>query len=97
MSVTLSRVHDIFKSLVAGNGSEFFAHVAENVDWAVQGTHPLASNYRSKADFLSHAFRETGEGSTTGYAASGSTRIGKRRLGRSGTVLLRKRSKRSQV
>ena len=58
MSVTVSRVHDIFKSLVAGNGSEFFAHVAENVDWTVEGTHPLAGHYRSKADFLSHTFEK---------------------------------------
>jgi uncharacterized protein len=58
MSVTLSRVHDIFKSLVAGNGSEFFAHVADNVDWTVEGTHPLAGHYQSKADFLSHTFEK---------------------------------------
>jgi uncharacterized protein len=56
MSVTLSRVHDIFKNLAAGNGSEFFIHVADNVNWTVEGTHPLAFHYHSKTDFLSHTF-----------------------------------------
>lgn len=58
MSVALSRVRDIFKSLVAGNGGEFFTHVADNVDWTVEGTHPLAGHYRSKADLLSHTFEK---------------------------------------
>jgi ketosteroid isomerase-like protein len=58
MSVTLSQVRDIFKNLVAGNGSEFFTHVADNVDWTVEGTHPLAGHYHSKADFLSHTFEK---------------------------------------
>ena len=58
MSVTLSQVRDIFKNLVAGNGTEFFTHVADNVDWTVEGTHPLAGHYHSKADFLSHTFEK---------------------------------------
>ena len=58
MSVTLSQVRDIFTNLVAGNGSEFFTHVADDVDWTVEGTHPLAGHYRSKADFLSHTFEK---------------------------------------
>ena len=58
MSVTLSQVRDIFTNLVVGDGSEFFSHVAENVDWTVEGTHPLAGHYRSKADLLSHTFEK---------------------------------------
>jgi uncharacterized protein len=58
MSVTLSRVRDIFKKLVAGNGSEFFTHVADDVDWRAEGTHPPAGHYHSKADFLSHTFEK---------------------------------------
>ena len=58
MSVTLSQVRDIFTNLVAGNGSEFFTRVADDVDWTVEGTHPLAGHYRSKADFLSHTFEK---------------------------------------
>ena len=58
MSVVVSQVRDIFKSLIAGNGSEFFAHVANDVDWTVEGTHPLAGHYHSKADFLAHTFEK---------------------------------------
>ena len=35
-----------------------FTHVADNVDWTVKGTHPLAGHYRSKADFVSHTFEK---------------------------------------
>lgn len=58
MSVTLPQVRDIFESLAAGNGSAFFTHVADNVDWIVEGTHPLAGHYHSKADFLANTFEK---------------------------------------
>ena len=58
MSLTLSQVRDIFTTLVVGNGGTFFSHVADNVDWTVEGTHPLAGHYQSKADFLSHTFEK---------------------------------------
>jgi ketosteroid isomerase-like protein len=58
MSLTLSQVRDIFTTLVVGNGGKFFSHVADNVDWTVEGTHPLAGHYQSKADFLSHTFEK---------------------------------------
>jgi uncharacterized protein len=58
MSVTLTQVRNMFKSLEAGNGNEFFTHVADNVDWTVEGTHPLAGNYHSKADFLANTFEK---------------------------------------
>jgi ketosteroid isomerase-like protein len=58
MSLTLSQVRDIFTTLVVGNGRKFFSHVADNVDWTVEGTHPLAGHYQSKADFLSHTFEK---------------------------------------
>ena len=61
MSVTLLQVRDIFQRLEAGNGGEFFAHVADDVDWIVEGTHPLAGHYHSKADFLSHTFEKLAE------------------------------------
>jgi hypothetical protein len=31
---------------------EFWAHVADDVDWTVEGTHPLAGRYRDKATFI---------------------------------------------
>jgi ketosteroid isomerase-like protein len=44
-----------------GDGAAFFTHVAEDVDWIVQGTHPLAGHYRSKSDFLAHTFEKLGK------------------------------------
>jgi uncharacterized protein len=58
MSADLTRVRDIFKHLESGNGAEFFAHVADDVDWTVEGTHPLAGHYHSKADFRAHTFEK---------------------------------------
>jgi ketosteroid isomerase-like protein len=57
MSLALTQVRDIFKSLETGDGSAFFTHVADNVDWIVEGTHPLAGRYHGKEDFLARSFR----------------------------------------
>jgi ketosteroid isomerase-like protein len=35
-------VHGIFKRLESGDGRGFFDDVADEVDWIVEGTHPLA-------------------------------------------------------
>src|SRR5277367_2080594 len=40
-------VQKIFKGL---------EHVADKVDWIVEGTHPLAGHYKSKSDFLAGTF-----------------------------------------
>src|SRR5215831_10988428 len=40
----------------SGSGDKFFEHVADDVDWTVEGTHPLAGRYLSKADFYAHTF-----------------------------------------
>src|SRR5580704_12223572 len=58
MSIALAQVLDIFKNLEAGDGSGFFTHVADDVDWIVEGTHPLAGHYHSKAEFLAHTFKK---------------------------------------
>jgi ketosteroid isomerase-like protein len=58
MSVALAQVRNIFESLETGDGGEFFTHVADDVDWIVEGTHPLAGHYHSKADFLAHTFEK---------------------------------------
>jgi len=34
-------VHQIFKNVDSGNGKGFFDHIADDVDWTVEGTHPL--------------------------------------------------------
>jgi len=58
MTVASDRVHEIFKGLEVGNGAAFFAHVDDNVHWTVMGTHPLAGDYRSKADFIAGTFEK---------------------------------------
>ena len=55
-AITADRVRDIFKGLENGDGATFFTHVADNVDWIVMGTHPLAGHYLSKADFIEGTF-----------------------------------------
>ena len=54
-------IRAIFRSLEQGNGAEFFTHVAEKVDWTVEGHHPLAGRYHSKADFLAGTFDKLGK------------------------------------
>jgi uncharacterized protein len=34
----------------------YWARVADDVDWTVEGTHPLAGHYRSKKDFIEATF-----------------------------------------
>jgi ketosteroid isomerase-like protein len=56
MGISADTVREIFSHLEAGAGDRFFEHVSENVDWTVQGTHPLAGRYTSKRDFRIHTF-----------------------------------------
>src|ERR1700745_4516143 len=51
-------VREIFKNLESGDGKGFFDHVADDVDWIVEGTHPSAGPYHSKAEFLAHTFEK---------------------------------------
>jgi hypothetical protein len=55
-TITPDRVRDIFKGLENGDGAGFFTHVADDVDWTVMGTHPLAGRYPSKAAFVAGTF-----------------------------------------
>jgi len=56
--LSIAYVQEIFRNLESGDGKKFFDHVAEDVDWIVEGTHPLAGHYRSKSDFLAHTFEK---------------------------------------
>ena len=56
MAVSEPQVRKLFAKLEVGDGQAFFAHVADNVDWTVLGTHPLAGRYRSKEEFFAHTF-----------------------------------------
>jgi len=61
MIVTSDYVREMFKGPEHGDGAAFFAHVADDVDWTVMGTHPLAGNYLSKADFIAGTFAKLGQ------------------------------------
>jgi uncharacterized protein len=61
MAISHERVREIFKGLENGEGSAFFQHVAENVDWTVMGTHPLAGHYLSKKAFIEGTFAKLGQ------------------------------------
>ena len=60
MTITSDYVREVFKGLEHGDGDAFFAHVADNVDWTVMGTHPLAGHYHSKEDFIAGTFAKLG-------------------------------------
>src|SRR6202453_918299 len=61
MTITHERVSEIFKGLENGDGASFFQNVAENVDWTVMGTHPLAGHYLSKKAFIDATFAMLGQ------------------------------------
>ncbi len=50
--MTPDRIRQIFQALETGDGAAFFAHIAEDVDWIVMGTHPLAGHYHSRAAYV---------------------------------------------
>ena len=61
MAITHESVREIFKGLENGDGDAFFQHVADNVDWTVMGTHPLAGHYLSKKAFIEGTFAKLGK------------------------------------
>jgi len=60
MAILAEQVREIFKGLENGNGAAFFAHVANDVDWTVMGTHPLAGHYSGKQAFIAGTFAKLG-------------------------------------
>ena len=61
MAITPDRVREIFRGLEEGAGDDFFKSVADDVDWTVMGTHPLAGHYHSKKDFIAGTFAKLAE------------------------------------
>jgi ketosteroid isomerase-like protein len=61
MAITTERVREIFEGLETGDGAAFFQHVADDVDWTVMGTHPLAGHYLSKKAFIEGTFAKLGK------------------------------------
>jgi uncharacterized protein len=56
MGPSAEQIRGLFAPLESGNADAFFAHVADDVSWTVLGTHPLAGEYHSKADFRARTF-----------------------------------------
>ena len=63
-------VREIFKHLESGDGKGFFDHVSDDVDWTVEGTHPLAGHYHSKAEFVAHTFEKLGKVTIVGLISA---------------------------
>ena len=61
MAVDAGFVRKVFAGLEHGDGAGFFSHVADDVDWIVMGTHPLAGHYTSKSDFIAGTFAKLGK------------------------------------
>jgi uncharacterized protein len=61
MAVDAGFVRKIFAGLEQGDGAGFFTHVADDVDWTVMGTHPLAGRYTSKKEFVAGTFAKLGK------------------------------------
>jgi ketosteroid isomerase-like protein len=57
LSVTIEYVEKLFRNLSTGNSRVFFENVADDVQWTVTGTHPMAGVYTTKADFLAHTLQ----------------------------------------
>jgi uncharacterized protein len=60
MAVEADFVRRTFAGLEHGDGAAFFEHVADDVDWTVMGTHPLAGHYKSRAEFTAATFAKLG-------------------------------------
>jgi uncharacterized protein len=61
MKINEQTVRSIFAGLEHGDGDAFFEHVADDVDWTVMGTHPLAGHYHSKRAFQEATFSKLGK------------------------------------
>ena len=47
-----AQIGSIFAELTSGNYTGFFSYVEPNVEWIVEGTHPLAGTYTDRATFI---------------------------------------------
>jgi ketosteroid isomerase-like protein len=61
MAVDEQYVRKSFKGLETGSGADFFRDVDSQVDWIVEGTHPLAGHYHSKSKFIAGTFDKLNE------------------------------------
>jgi uncharacterized protein len=56
MDTRADRIELFDKLADPGTTPEFFARVADDVSWTVEGTHPLAGTYTSKDEFTAATF-----------------------------------------
>src|ERR1035438_10719533 len=54
--ITNEYIQNLFHFLETDDNSPFFDKVADDVNWTVMGTHPLAGTYHSKTDFIVNTF-----------------------------------------
>lgn len=96
MSPTVEDVRAVFGGPQSASGPPFFDHVADDVDWTVQGTHPLAGHYRGNAAFLAGTFAKLAKccAMAPGFPSSISLSA---RLGGRRTALGRHRQERDAV
>ena len=87
MAIDAFTVRGMFSHLESGSGDKFFERVADNVDWTVEGTHPLAGRYLSKTEFHAPTFARLNKILPGGHAASCGERAHRWRLGRRGAAL----------
>lgn len=59
--IEIEYVRKIFAKLASDRPDEFMDYVADNVQWTVLGTHPLAGRYTSKAAFVQATFPRLGQ------------------------------------
>lgn len=55
--ITHQQVKELFDALKKGDNTQFFKNVADDVNWQVMGTHPLAGRYVTKESFLKATFQ----------------------------------------
>lgn len=61
MTDTRARREALFRHLEdPGTQERFWASVADDVDWTVEGTHPLAGRYHGKEEFTEATFSRLG-------------------------------------
>ena len=56
MTVSKEYVENLINYLQIGENEKFFEKVADNVNWTVMGTHPLAGVYKTKQEFVYKTF-----------------------------------------
>ncbi|KAA6418919.1 hypothetical protein WJX79_009738 [Trebouxia sp. C0005] len=60
--LTKQYVSELFHNLETGQAPDFLSRVADNVDWTIKGTHPLAGHYSSRKAFQEGALAKIGAG-----------------------------------